>query len=327
MMIHTRIEGTGVGLPEKIVTNKDLELLLDTSDEWIVSRTGIYERRIAEKESLLELSETAARKALERAGVLPGELDMIIAATLTADNVLPNLSSGLQKILGAKKAVCFDMSAACSGFIFALNTARMYIQGGAAQKVLVIGGEILSKIMDWSDRSTCILFGDGAGAAVVSACEENEGILAADMGSDGAKGHVLSLAGRPVENPFREKKPKREEEAYVHMEGQEVFKFAVSQVPKSICNLLEKAGKTVEEVDWFLLHQANMRIIKAAAKRLSAPEEKFLLNLQNFGNTSAASVPILLNENLEKGRINRGDLIVLSGFGGGLTWGSMLIQM
>lgn len=325
-MIHIKIEGTGVGLPEKTMTNKDMEGFLDTSDEWIVNRTGISERRIVSGETLVDLSKKAAETALQRAGIGPEELDMIIGATLTPDDYLPNLSSSLQKVLGAKNAVCFDISAACSGFIFALNTARMYIQCQEAKKVLIVGGEVLSKVMDWTDRSTCILFGDGAGAAVIGESGAG-GILAADMGADGAMGHALELSGRPIINPFCAEKGLIEKESYVRMDGQEVFKFAVSRVPKSISKVLEKAGKRVEDVDWFVLHQANMRIIKAAARRLKAPEDKFLMNLQCYGNTSAASVPIILNEGIETGRIKKGDLIVLSGFGGGLTWGSILIQM
>ncbi len=325
-MTRAKILGTGRGLPERVVTNDDLAEFLDTSDAWIRERTGICQRRIAAKETLLELCEEAARQAMDQSGVEAGELDMIIAATLTADHPLPNLSSSLQRVLGADNAVCFDLSAACSGFIFALTTAQMYIQSGHAKKVLVLGGEILSKIMDWTDRSTCILFGDGAGAAVVGVSENEEGILAADLGSNGKKGGVLSLPGRPVENPFRpaEKGP---EKCYVHMEGQEVFKFAVSQVPASIRKLLEESGKSIDDVDCFVLHQANLRIIRSAAKRLKAPEEKFFINMERYGNTSAASVPIALDEGIRSGRIKKGDLIVLSGFGGGLTWGSMLVQM
>lgn len=327
-MIRAKILGTGTGLPERIMTNDDLAEFLDTNDAWIRERTGICQRRIAEKETLLELCEKAGRQAMARAGIEADALDMIIAATLTPDDPLPNLSSGLQRVLGADRAVCFDLSAACSGFIFALTTAQMYIQSGQAKNVLVLGGEILSKIMDWTDRSTCILFGDGAGAAVVGAAEEEEGILAADLGSNGKKGSVLSLKGRPIENPFR--KPVAEEgyeKCYVHMDGQEVFKFAVSQVPSSIRKLLEKSGKKTEDVDCFVLHQANLRIIRSAAKRLKVPEEKFLINMERYGNTSAASVPIALDEGIRSGRIKKGDLIVLSGFGGGLTWGSLLIQM
>lgn len=326
-MLLAEIKGTGVGLPEKIATNNELAEFLDTSDEWIAERTGIRERRIAAKETLTELCERAALQAMERAGVTAKELDTIIVATLTADNPLPNASSCLQKALGADNAVCYDISAACSGFIFALNIARLHIQCGDEKNILVVGGEILSKIMDWTDRSTCILFGDGVGAAVVGAAEDGKGILAVDLGSNGAKGHVLRMEGRPIANPFRETTEDLTKKRYVQMEGQEVFKFAVSQVPISIRKILEKTGKTVGDVDWFVLHQANMRIIKSVAKRLKAPDEKFVLNMQRYGNTSAASVPIVLDEAIQNGMVKKGDLVVLSGFGGGLTWGSMLIQM
>ena len=325
-MRRAKILGTGRGLPERIVTNDELAGFLDTDDVWIQERTGIRQRRIAAKETLLELCETAARQAMDRAGVGAGELDMIIAATLTADDPLPNLSSSLQRVLGADRAVCFDLSAACSGFIFALTTAQMYIQSGLAEKVLVLGGEILSKIMDWTDRSTCILFGDGAGAAVAGVDEDGRGILAADLGSDGKRGGVLSLKGRPVENPFR-KNGGASGKCYVRMDGPEVFKFAVSQVPSSIRKLLKESGKSMEDVNYFVLHQANLRIIHSVAKRLKVPEEKFIVNMERYGNTSAASVPIALDEAVCSGRIKVGDLIVLSGFGGGLTWGSILVQM
>lgn len=327
-MIRAKISGTGRSLPERVVTNDDLAEFLDTNDTWIKERTGIRQRRIAEKETLLELCEKAGRQAMAQAGIEAGALDMIIAATLTADDPLPNLSSGLQRVLGAERAVCFDLNAACSGFIFALTTAQMYIQSGQVKNVLVLGGEILSKIMDWTDRSTCVLFGDGAGAAVVGVTEGEEGILAVDLGSNGKKGGVLSLKGRPIENPFR--KLSEEEGAgkfYVHMDGPEVFKFAVSQVPSSIRKLLKKSGKRAEDVDCFVLHQANLRIIHSVAKRLKVSEEKFFVNMESYGNTSAASVPIALDEGIRSGRIQKGDLIVLSGFGGGLTWGSLLIQI
>lgn len=325
-MRRAKILGTGRGLPERIVTNDELAEFLDTDDVWIQERTGIRQRRIAAEETLLELCETAARQAMDRSGVGAGELDMIIAATLTADDPLPNLSSSLQRVLGADRAVCFDLSAACSGFIFALTTAQMYIQSGLAEKVLVLGGEILSKIMDWTDRSTCILFGDGAGAAVAGVDEDGRGILAADLGSDGKRGGVLSLKGRPVENPFR-KKGGASGKCYVRMDGPEVFKFAVSQVPSSIRKLLKESGKSMEDVNCFVLHQANLRIIHSVAKRLKVPEEKFIVNMERYGNTSAASVPIALDEAVCSGRIKAGDLIVLAGFGGGLTWGSILVQM
>ena len=324
-MIRVKLRSVGVGLPEKIVTNNDLTKFLDTSDEWIVARTGIRERRIADKESLLELCEKASRQALERANLQPEDLDMIIVSTLTEDRRLPNVSCSLQNLLNAPKAVCFDISAACSGFIYASNIARSFIRCGEAKNVLVMGGEILSKIMDWEDRSTCVLFGDGAGAAVIGISDDETGVLAVDLGTDGKRSRALRFGEEPIENPYR--KDVAVESRFTHMEGQEVFKFAVSQVPKSIHKVLDEAGKKPEDVDYYLLHQANMRIIKAVAKHLGQPDEKFLMNIQRYGNTSAASIPILLNENLENGTIKKGDLILLAGFGGGLTWGSMLIQL
>ena len=339
-----KIKGTGSAVPKLRVTNDDLSKLMDTSDEWIRSRTGIGARHLAVEETTTGLAVAAAKEALKDAGMTAEELDLIIAATVTADKFLPNLSCEVQSALGAENAVAFDLNAACSGFLFALNTVQMYLENGIYKKALVIGAETLSKIMDWNDRGTCVLFGDGAGAAVVAAEEEVEnqdaadsrtnckamqpgasdksGILSMVQGSDGARGEVLRCDNRPVNNPFAVNDSKL---SYVSMNGQEVYKFAVKTVPKVIEEAVKKAGLEVEDIDLFVLHQANLRIIESVAKRLHQPMEKFPTNLEECGNISAASVPILLDNINKHGMICEGKKIVLAGFGAGLTWGATVL--
>ncbi len=339
-----KIRGTGSAVPKLRVTNDDLSKLMDTSDEWIRSRTGIGARHLAVEETTTGLAVAAAKEALKDAGMTAEELDLIIAATVTADKFLPNLSCEVQSALGAENAVAFDLNAACSGFLFALNTVQMYLENGIYKKALVIGAETLSKIMDWNDRGTCVLFGDGAGAAVVAAEEEVEnqdtadsrtnckamqpgasdksGILSMVQGSDGARGEVLRCDNRPVNNPFAVNDTKL---SYVSMNGQEVYKFAVKTVPKVIEEAVKKAGLEVEDIDLFVLHQANLRIIESVAKRLHQPMEKFPTNLEECGNISAASVPILLDNINKHGMICEGKKIVLAGFGAGLTWGATVL--
>ncbi len=308
-------------MPEMVVTNDDLSKIMDTSDEWISSRTGIRERRLAREETTASMSVTAAKRALENAGVTAQEIDLIIVGTITGDYVTPSTACEVQAVLGADKAVAFDINAACSGFMFALHIADAYIKTGVYKTALILGAETLSKIMDWNDRSTCVLFGDGAGAAVVRSDET--GLLAYDQGSDGARGTVLTCRSRENNNPFV-KNPT--EPSYTHMDGQEVYKFAVTTVPASIKKVVGEAGLTIEDIDCFALHQANIRIIQSVAKRLKAPEEKFPTSLDHCGNVSAASVPILLDEINRKGILKPGMKIVLSGFGGGLTWGSAVLE-
>ncbi len=347
--MRIKIKGTGSAVPKLRVTNDDLSKLMDTSDEWIKSRTGIGARHLAVEETTTGLAVAAANDALRDAGVTAEEIDLIIAATVTADKFLPNLSCEVQSALGAKNAVAFDLNAACSGFLFALNTVQMYLENGVYKKALVIGAETLSKIMDWNDRSTCVLFGDGAGAAVVAAEDENvdgqpdvtggrsdagmmqpdaesksnkSGILSMVQGSDGASGEVLRCDNRPVNNPFAVNDATL---SYVSMNGQEVYKFAVKTVPKVIEKAVDKAGLKVEDIDLFVLHQANLRIIESVAKRLHQPMEKFPTNLEECGNISAASVPILLDNINKHGMICEGKKIVLAGFGAGLTWGATVL--
>ena len=317
-----KIIGTGSSLPETVVTNDDLAKIMDTSDEWIRTRTGIRERHLAKEETTASMSIEAAKRAMEDAGVTAQEIELIIVGTVSADHVTPACACEVQAAIGAADAVAFDINAACSGFMFALNIAHAYIQTGVYKTALIIGAETLSKIMDWSDRSTCVLFGDGAGAAIVRA-DDREGLLAFDQGSDGVKGSVLACANRSNNNPLVETSGKLE---YVHMDGQEVYKFAVTAVPESLKKTVEAAGLTIEDIDYFALHQANIRILQAVAKRLKVSEDKFPISLDHCGNISAASVPILLAEMNRKGLLKPGMKSALSGFGGGLTWASAVVE-
>ena len=317
----TRIIGTGSYLPGRVVTNDDLAKIMDTSDEWIRTRTGIKARHLVQEETTTYMCVEAAKRALENAQMTAEDIDLILVGTITGDHVTPSTACEVQAAIGADKAVAFDINAACSGFLFALHTAHAFIQSGIYQNALILGAETLSKIMDWNDRSTCVLFGDGAGAAVVRADET--GLIAFEQGSDGSKGQVLACESRKNNNPYVSN---GKEYDYVHMDGQEVYKFAVSTVPKSILHVLEKAGLTAEDVSYFALHQANIRIIQSVAKRLKVEESKFPISLDHCGNISAASVPILLDEMNRQGMLQRGDKIVLSGFGAGLTWGTALLE-
>lgn len=316
-----RIIGTGSAVPEQIVTNEDLSKIVETSDEWISSRSGIKERRVAKEETTTSLAILAGKRALENAGIASEEIEVIIVATCTPDYFFPNTACQVQEAIGAKHAVAFDLSAACSGFLFALSTVQAYIKGGIYQKALIIGAETMSKMIDWSDRSTCVLFGDGAGAAVVSA--EETGVLELVQKSDGTGKGVLSCKARETRNLLNHESETKE---YLYMEGQPIFKFAVKTVPECVEEVLKKAEVKKEEIRYYILHQANSRIIQSVAKRLKEPEEKFPMNLSLYGNTSAASIPILLDEMNRNGMLNRGDKLVLSGFGAGLTWGAVLLE-
>lgn len=319
--MRARICGTGSALPKQKMTNEDLSRFVDTTDEWIVSRTGIHSRYIAAEETLTELAKEAAQQALGEAELAPEELDLILAATLSADMALPCLACELQRELGASHAAAFDINAACSGFLFALQTADAYIQSGQYRKILVVGGEILSRMTDWSDRATCVLFGDGAGAAVVCA-HDAYGILSGVQGADGTKGNALCCAGRKNNNPYVKNST---ELSYVSMNGQEVYKFAVRTVPAAIAHAVVQAGLSMDDVSLFVLHQANIRILEAVAKRLDVPMEKFPSNLGECGNLSAGSVPVLLDQVNRSGRLHKGDVLVLAGFGAGLTWGVLVL--
>lgn len=317
----TRIIGIGTCVPDTIVTNNDLTAFLDTNDQWIRERTGIRERRISDKMGTTDLAAEAAKRALEDAGVDPMELDFVILATSSGDNSFPSTASSVQGRIGALNAVAFDISAACSGFIFGLHIAQGFFKSGIYKKGMIIGAETLSKVVDWTDRGSCILFGDGAGAAVVSA--EETGLIHMLMGTDGRKDWVLDCQARSLGNCLTGFKP---ELGFMKMDGQEVFKFAVKKVPEIISQLLSESGTSKDDVDYFVLHQANLRIVEAAAKRLKLPAEKVPVNIDRYANTSAASVPILLDEMKKNGKLHRGDKLVLAGFGAGLTWGATLIE-
>lgn len=316
----TRIKGTGSYLPDLIVSNDDLAKIVDTNDEWISSRTGIRERRLVKVDTTVTMAAKAALSAMDDGGILPGEIDLIIVATITPDQMMPSTACQVQKEINAVNAVAFDVNGACSGFLFALNTAHAYIKSGIYKNALIIGAETFSKVLDWSDRRTCVLFGDGAGAVIVK--EDSIGIDDMLMGSDGSKGDVLTCDYKSNHHPFIE------ESSYsdvIAMDGQEVFKFAVKKVPETIESLLTKTGTDINAIKYFVLHQANSRIIQSVAKRLKVSEERFPMNLSHCGNTSAASIPILLDDISKKGMLNKGDKIVLSGFGGGLTWSATQI--
>lgn len=326
-----KITGTGRALPEKIVTNFDMAKLVDTSDEWIRERTGIAERRLSTGDTVSSLAAKACTEALTMAGKDAEEVDLILVATCSPELLLPCCACQVQSAIGAHQAVAFDLNAACSGFLFALNTAYAYLQTGLYQNALIVGSEVLSKLIDWTDRSTCVLFGDGAGAAFIEKTEVDEvcangrtaGIEEMVMGSDGTKGMVLACAERMVSNPYF--KETETVKPYVYMNGQEVYKFATRQVPACIKEALDKANLTVDDVDLFVLHQANVRIIESVAKRLKADIAKFPMNLDRIGNMSSATIPVLLDELNRDGKIKKGDRLVLSGFGAGLTYGASIL--
>lgn len=316
-----RIAGIGAYVPETIITNEDLAKIVETSDEWIVSRTGIHKRRISTKEGTRELAAKAAERALLNAGVKPEELDIIILGTSSPDFNYPSDACYVQAAVGAANAVAFDISAACAGFIFAMNIVQGFFKAGIYKTGLIIGAETLSKVTDWEDRSTCVLFGDGAGAAVLKAGDT--GIIDMLMGADGTKGEALMCASRTLGNFLTETKP---ELGFMSMDGQEVFRFAVKRVPESIELLLKRNGISKEEIKYYVLHQANERIVEAAARRLKEPMEKFPMTIGEYGNTSTASIPLLLNDMVEKEMLKPGDKIVMSGFGAGMTWGAVLME-
>lgn len=320
------IRGTGSALPEKILTNFDLEKMVDTTDEWIRQRTGMRERHIAEKETVPSLAASACERALESAGKKAEDVELIIVATCTTEMLLPCAACRVQKMLGAKDAIAFDINAACGGFLFALNTAHHYIVSGACRNALIVGSEVLSEIIDWTDRGTCVLFGDGAGAVYVeeTGAGDASGIKGYSQGSSGMDGRMLFCRGRSVKG---ETEPEiNSEDLLVHMSGGDVFKFAVRQVPVCINKALDMAGIGPEDIDLFILHQANRRIIESIAKSLKADIDRFPMNIDRTGNTSSASIPILLDELNRDGRIEKGQRVVLSGFGAGMTFGACVME-
>jgi len=327
MNTRTVIAGTGSYLPKKILTNSDLEKMVDTTDEWIVSRTGIRERHIAApEEATSDLATAAARAALEMAGVDPADLDLIIVATLTPDHHFPSTAGFVQRNLGAAKAAAFDIEAACTGFIYALTVGDLFIRSGTYQKVLVIGAEVLSKFLDWEDRDTCILFGDGAGAAVlVPGDHPDRGIISTHLHSDGTMAELLYAPAGVSRMPIT-KEAIDQKLNTVKMQGNEVFKMAVTRLSEVVDEVMEANGLTEKDIDFLVPHQANFRIIKATARKLKLPMEKVVVTVDKHGNTSAASVPLALDVAVRGGMISEGDLVLLEAFGGGFTWGAALVR-
>lgn len=320
------ILGIGSYVPETIITNADIEKVLDTSDQWIVERTGIRQRRVAKKgEATSDFATRAAEKALQDAGVNAWELDLIIVATVTPDMFFPSVACLVQENLQATKAAAFDLTAVCSGFLYGLVTGSTFIQSGTYKKVLVIGAETLSSITDWQDRNTAILFGDGAGAVVLGEVADGYGILGAHLGADGAGGDLLKVPAGGSRLPASSETV-AERLHFTHMDGSEVFKFAVKAMGEAANLALDKAKLVPSDISYLVPHQANLRIIQSAAKRIGILPEQIIINLDKYGNTSAASVPIALDEAVKSGRINDGDVLISVGFGGGLTWGAAVIK-
>ena len=324
--VPVSIVGIGRYVPETVITNDDISKIVDTNDEWIVSRTGIKERRVVSgDETSASLASKAAFDALGYAGILPEDIDLIVTATSLPDNMYPSTSCEVQAAIGATNAVGFDVVAACSGLIYALNIARSFILAGIYKKALVIGVDVHSRFIDWTDRSTCVLFGDGAGALVIQKSEDEvNDILAIDLNTDGSKASELKIPINGKNCPLVE--PASEKTPYVYMNGREIYKFAVKVVPDSIIKSLSLAGLSIDELDYLIPHQANMRIVSAITERLNLKEEQVFVNLDKYGNTSTASIPIALQEAIENNKVNMPSVMALCGFGAGLTWGSAIIR-
>ncbi len=325
-MKYVKIIGTGSSVPEAVLSNSDLEKMVDTSDEWITSRTGIKERRIADKDTASsDIAYEAAEKALKAASVNPSDLDVIIVGTITPDFIFPSTGCVVQSLLGAEKAYAFDLMAGCSGFLYTLHVAQGIIKSGAAEKILVIGVDTLSKVTDFEDRSTCILFGDGAGAAVLTASDE-PGILSSILNSDGRDWDLLYVPAGGSRTPIAEEVLKTRDQ-YIKMKGNDVFKVAVKSMESATINAIKEAGLAPEDIDLFVPHQANQRILEAVRKRLNFPEEKVFVNLDRYGNTSGASVPLALDEAIRQGRVKEGNLVLFAAFGAGFTWGASVVRL
>ena len=322
-MRNSKIIGVGSCVPERRATNNDLAKFVETSDEWIKTRTGIEERRLSDDNtSTSDLAVVAAKKALEMSKLSPLDIDLIIVGTTSPDTLFPSVGCIVQDAIGATKAAAFDVSAACSGFNFALTTATNFIAAGTHKNILVIGADTLSKYLDWSDRGTCVLFGDGAGAVVLVPCEKNHGVLSSYLTAEGNGGKFLKMPGGGSRNP----KPNNEKERCITMEGKEVFKFAVRALETSLLKALAAAGLSINNIDLLIPHQANIRIIDHVSKKLSFPKEKIFVNLQKYGNTSAASIPLAIDEAYRSGQIKKNDIIALVGFGAGLTTGANIVK-
>lgn len=325
-MLRAKIIATGSYAPERKLTNLDLEKIVDTSDEWIMERTGIKERRIAsEKQTTSDLAYEASKAALKQAGLKAKDIDLIIVATVTGDMPIPSTACLLQNLLNAKKAAAFDINAACSGFIYGLSVADSFIRSGMYKRILLVGAEILSKFMDWQDRTTCVLFGDGAGAVILEAVNGESGIISTEMHSDGSLWELLNLPGGGSKNP-PSKETINKKLHFLKMKGNETFKVAVRTLESLVVDTLKKNNLKPSQLAAIIPHQANLRIIQATANRLGLSMDKVVVNLDRYGNTSAASIPIALDEVVRIGRIREGDYVLLEAFGGGLTWASALIK-
>lgn len=324
MIKEVSIIGTGSYVPEKSVSNDELSQIVDTSDEWISTRTGIRSRRISQGETTSDMAVKAAAKAIEDSGISPEEIDLIIVGTITPDNFTPAVACEVQDRIGAINATAFDISAACSGFIYAVNIATQFIKTGQSKTVLVIGSEVISKILDWKDRSTCVLFGDGAGAAILRSSDK-KGVISICTGTDGKLRDVLKCPALNVKNPYVTDNDSINNNV-LSMDGKEVFKFAGRIIIESIKKVLDGTGYTLDDIKYIIPHQANLRIIEYAAKKLKLNEGNFYINLDRYGNTSAASVAIAMDEMSRNGLLKAGDKIIVLGFGAGLTWGAALIE-
>ncbi|MEI7880983.1 MAG: beta-ketoacyl-ACP synthase III [bacterium] len=324
---HVAVIGTGHYVPERILTNADLEKMVDTTDEWIVTRSGIRERHIAsDDQATSDLAAEAARRALTSAAVKPEDIDLIIVATITPDMPFPNTACFVQKLIGAKNATCIGLEAACTGFLYALDVANQYLLTGRFKTALVIGAEKMSTIVDWQDRTTCVLFGDGAGAVVVQVRETGEGILSTVTGSDGALSGLLNLPAGGSRSPASSQTVESRLH-FMRMEGKEIFKHAVRAMSESARRALENSGLTLDDIACVVPHQANMRIVDAIRSRMGVGIDKFFINLDKYGNMSSASIPVALDEAMQCGRIKKGDNVIMVAFGGGLTWGAMVVKM
>lgn len=322
-MIRSVVRGYGSCLPKRAMTNREMEGVVDTTDEWIVQRTGIRQRYIAdESETTCSLGEGAARAALDNAGLGPQDIDLIIVATSTPDNTFPAAAVDIQNRLGMHHGAAFDIQAVCTGFVYAMTTADAYLRGGLAKRALVIGSETFSRILDWSDRGTCVLFGDGAGALVLEAVESpgalsDRGVLASKLRSDGCHKEKLYVDGGPSST---------QTVGHLRMEGREVFKHAVGMITDVIESVFDATGMTADDIDWFVPHQANKRIIDASARKLGIDPKKVVITVDRYGNTSAASIPLALVDALEDGRIKQNDVVLLEAMGGGFTWGAVMVR-
>ncbi len=320
------VSGTGMSVPRRILTNRDLERLVDTSDEWITTRTGIRERRIADEGELLsDYAVDASRKALEAAAVEPSDVDLIICATVTPDMPIPSTACFIQHQLGCRRAAAFDLQAGCSGYIFAQSVAKQYLLTGRCRHVLVIGAEILSRFIDWRDRTTCVIFADGAGASLMSRGELPRGVLASTLHTDGSMADFITLEGGGVKHPPSHETVDRGLH-FIKMRGNETFKIAVRSLEEVCREVLGMADLGPDDVDWFIPHQANQRIVDAVAQRLEIPSDRCYVNIERYGNTSAASIPIALDEAVRSGRVRRKDLVLMAAFGAGLTWAASVVR-